>query len=276
MKTTLPLAFMFVCAAIATESGQARGGSSNYNYNSGSGSSSSSSSNSGSTADSETNTTSGTSNADAIPTGTLTASPGIVAVGAFPTLNWKINYPTTVEDVVDIEDDEIIPETKVTAQIRVLGAGVTSSYADGSNLRFVHTEGYYSYNGGNYERLFAGTNHDVNQNKVVWSGSVEPGCAMRFGGRYYFNNKWSNFYSSNDGTNNVRILKNGDSIPTTYNIATAPSLEDFIKPYLDAGGKVRIGPMDLIVMMELTHTKAQRNEVGYDLQDLVFLVTFKK
>ena len=53
---------------------------------------------------------------------------------------------------------------------------------------------------------------------------------------------------------------------------TAPSLESFIKPYLDANGKVKIGPMDVIVFMELTHTNV--NDPGYDLQDMVLLVTF--
>ena len=32
--------------------------------------------------------------------------------------------------------------------------------------------------------------------------------------------------------------------------------------------------MDVIVMMELTHTDAQSTQLGYDLQDLVLLVTF--
>lgn len=268
MKTTLPQAFLFMFAIVATEAGHAAG-SSYYNYSSGSTSS-------GSTSTTDSGSGDGSTTAEAIPTGTLTASPGIVSIGAFPTLNWKINYPTTVEDVVKIDHDEVIPRKRITAEIRVLGAGVTSSKSDGSNLKFVHTEGHYSYNGGSWQVLFAGTNPDVNQSKVVWSGTVEAGGVMRFGGRYWWNNKWSHFYSSNDGTTNVRVLKNGDSVPTTYDVATAPTLEDFIKPYLDAGGKVRIGPMDLIVMMELTHTENQRNNVGYDLQDMVFLVTFKQ
>lgn len=53
----------------------------------------------------------------------------------------------------------------------------------------------------------------------------------------------------------------------------APSLESFLRPYLDAGGRVNIGPMDVIVFMELTHT--DQADGGYDLQDMVLLVTFK-
>ena len=50
-------------------------------------------------------------------------------------------------------------------------------------------------------------------------------------------------------------------------------MEKFLKPYLDASKKVRIGPMDVIIFMELTHTSTA--DVGYDEQDLVLLVTFR-
>jgi hypothetical protein len=56
----------------------------------------------------------------------------------------------------------------------------------------------------------------------------------------------------------------------------APSLESFLRPYLDTTGKVKIGPMDVIVFMELTHSSGQKSESGYDLQDMVLLVTFRK
>jgi hypothetical protein len=38
---------------------------------------------------------------------------------------------------------------------------------------------------------------------------------------------------------------------------------------------VKIGPMDVIIFMELTHTDAQNNQMGYDCQDMVLLVTFQ-
>jgi len=196
-----------------------------------------------------------------IPTGNISASPGLVKVGTLPTLTWEIKYPSKVKDYVDIDyPGEVIPKQNLKAEIRVLGAGVTSSYADGSHLTFVHTEAYFSYNNSRWSKVFAGTNWDVRQGDVVESLTVKQNRSLRFGARYWFNNRWSNFYSSNDGTNNVRVLVNGDTPPTTYPLSTAPSLEDFIKPYLDSGGRVRIGPMDVIVMMELTHTDAQANQ----------------
>ena len=161
-------------------------------------------------------------------------------------------------------------------EVRVLGAGVTTSNSDGSNLSFVPTEAKISVAGGSYQRIFYGRNSDVDPTKVVYNTTVQPGQAVLFGGRYYYNNAWSTFYHSTSGTLNVRTLVNGQVPPTTYPLHTAPTLENFLKPYLDASGKVMIGPMDVIVFMELTHTDAQSTQQGYDLQDMVLLVTFKK
>jgi hypothetical protein len=209
------------------------------------------------------------------PVGTLSASSGLVRVGDFPTLKWNIIYPSTVKDHVDVDDNTVTPNKNLDVEVRVLGAGVTVSNSKGSNLTFVPTEALMSYAGGSYERIFFGTNDEVNPNEVVYSGKVKAGKPLRFGGRYYYNRKWGAYYNSESGTNNVRTLVNGDIPPTAYPLHTAPTLESFIKPYLDASGRVAIGPMDVIVFMELTHTDSQSKQTGYDLQDMVLLVTFK-
>lgn len=211
-----------------------------------------------------------------VPVGSLSASPGVVKSGSSAVLQWNITYPSTVADVVTVSPTTVTPKQSLDMEIRVLGAGVTSSSSNGSNLTFVPTEAQYSYNGSSYQRIFYGTNNDVDPNDVVYAAKVDANKPIRFGGRYYYNRQWSTLYTSSSGTNNVRTLVNGDAPPTTYPLHTAPTLESFLRPYLDASGKVKIGPMDVIVFMELTHTDAQKNEQGYDLQDMVLLVTFKK
>jgi hypothetical protein len=211
----------------------------------------------------------------AVPVGWLSASPGIVRAGTNPELKWGITLPASVTDVVTVTDNTVTPKEDLDMEIRVLGAGVTNSNSNGSNLTFVPTEAQFSYDGGSYQRIFYGTNHDVTPSKVVRSGVVLKGKSLRFGGRYYWSSKWSTLHTSTSGTRNVRTLINGRTPPTVYPLHTAPSLENFIKPYLDAGGKVKIGPMDVIVFMELTHTDAQMSHQGYDLQDMVLLVTFR-
>jgi hypothetical protein len=52
----------------------------------------------------------------------------------------------------------------------------------------------------------------------------------------------------------------------------APTIESFIRPYLSEDGKIKIGPRDVLYLMELTHTNP--NHSGFDLQDMALLVTF--
>lgn len=211
-----------------------------------------------------------------VPIGWLNTNSDLVRAGSNAGLKWSITYPSTVTDYVAVTvPSTVTPKQAIDVEVRVLGAGVTTSNSDGSNLTFVPTEACISVSGGDYQRIFYGTNPSVDPNKVVYSASLKASQALRFGGRYYYNKAWSTFYSSSSGTNNVRTLVNGQTPPTTYPLYTAPTLESFLKPYLDAAGKVKIGPMDVIVFMELTHTDAQANNQGYDLQDMVLLVTFK-
>lgn len=210
-----------------------------------------------------------------IPVGSLTAFPLIVQPGTRPNLTWNITYPSIVQDVVTVTQNTVTPKQSLYVDVRVLGAGVTVSQNNSTNFSFVPTEAQVSYNGGSYGRVFYGTNNNVNPNTIVYTRLVEVNKPLRFGGRYYYNSKWGPYFNSQSGTLNVRTLVNGQVPPTTYPLHTAPTLESFIRPYLDATGKVKIGPMDVIVFMELTHTDSQRNDQGYDLQDMVLLATFR-
>jgi hypothetical protein len=211
-----------------------------------------------------------------MPSGWLTAFPTIVQTGTKPTLTWGINYPSIVEDYIDIEGPSTIKTTEVLdCEIRILGAGVTVT-SNNNGFSFVPTEAQVSYDGGSYTRIFYGTNLNVNPNTVVWTRTNIPkNKRLRFGGRYYHNNKWGPYFNSQSGTQNVRSLVSGQVPPSNVPPYGAPSLESFLKPYLDSSGKVKIGPMDVIVFMELTHTDSQMSNSGYDLQDMVLLVTFK-
>ena len=212
-----------------------------------------------------------------IPVGTLSAVPIIVQPGTHPTLTWGISYPSIVQDYVTVTENTIeTKEESLDVEIRVIGAGVTVSQSGSSSYSFVPTQAQVSYDGGSYTQVFYGTNNNVKPNTPVYSKTNIPkNKKFRFGGRYKYNNQWGPYFNSQSGTNNVRTLVNGDVPPTTYPLHTAPTLESFIKPYLDPGGKVKIGPMDVIVFMELTHYDSQINDQGYDLQDMVLLVTFK-
>jgi len=209
-----------------------------------------------------------------IPVGSLDAYPTMVRTGAKPNLTWNITYPSVVKDYVDVDDGEVTPKTTLIAEVRVLGAGVT--VGQGDDIRFVPTRAEVQYNGGTYNEVFYGTNDDVVPSEIVWTRTVEDGKPLRFGGKYYYRDSWGPHYRSDDGTTNIRTLVNGDSPPSFKIIPGAPTLESFLRPYLDGSGRVKIGPMDVIVFMELTHGESQSDNVGYDFQDMVLLVTFKE
>lgn len=210
----------------------------------------------------------------AMPSGWLTAFPTIVQTGTKPTLTWGINYPSIVEDYVTITPPSTITaDEEVDCEIRILGAGVTANSSGSSNYTFVPTRAEVSYDGGTYTQIFYGTNLVVNPNQVVYTKTVAKNKKLRFGGKYYYNKSWGPYFNSQSSTPNVRSLVNGDVPPSNVPDYNAPSLESFLRPYLDPSGKVKIGPMDVIVFMELTHT--DQSDIGYDLQDMVLLVTFK-
>lgn len=209
------------------------------------------------------------------PVGWLTAYPTVVQTGTKPTLTWSITYPSVVKDYVEIIPPATVnPKEKLDVEIRVLGNGVTVSSSNSNNYSFVDAEAWLDFDGGGWDRIFYGDNHDVNPSNVVWSKkNVQAGETLKFGGRYYYDG-YGPFRHSTDGNQCVRTLVSGDTPPDVIPEYDAPSLEDFIKPYLGHDGKVNIGPMDVIVFMELTHSDSQQNDPGYDLQDMVLLVTF--
>ena len=236
--------------------------------------------------------------------GELTANPEIVRIGQAPTLTWKINYPSDIDDYIEIEDPSphgddgddgddggdggdsgtITPKIDLIAEVRILGQGVTVQ--NGNSFSFVTTEASMSIDSpSNFQRIFYDINPNVNPANIVglkavfgspYNGNlVLAGKSLRFGGRYNYANNWGTYYKSSSG-DNVRFLVNGATPPSNVPDYNAPSLESFLRPYLDANGKVKIGPMDVIVFMELTHSSGEKSSIGYDLQDMVLLVTFRK
>ncbi len=212
----------------------------------------------------------------AMPSGWLSAFPTVVQTGTHPTLTWGINFPSIVEDYITITlPSTITADEEVDCEVRVLGAGVTVTTNNNGGYSFVPTEAQVSYDGGSYIPIFYGTNLQVNPNTLVYSKTMAKNKKLRFGGRYKYNNNWGPYFNSSSGTQNIRTLVNGSIPPSNIPDYNAPSLEQFIKPYLTPDGKVKIGPMDAIVFMELTHQDNQMSNGGYDLQDMVLLVTFK-
>lgn len=209
-----------------------------------------------------------------MPGGWLTAFPTIVQTGTKPTLTWSITYPSSVVSYVTVDDSENVTTLdQLDVDIRVIGSGVTTGGCAGTNTNWVPAQALLSVNGGTFVSIFYGTNPEVNPNTLVWSKRVNAGTKFRFGGRYKMNGSWSTTYLANSVDNNIRVLKNGEIPPTAYALNTSGSRKSFMQPYLDGSGRIKIGPLDLIVMMELTQNDANINSPCYNLQDIVLLMT---
>lgn len=211
-----------------------------------------------------------------VPVGSLSANPTLVQVGVKPNLTWNITYPAVVKDIITVTPPgTLTPKQEVDMEVRVIGASVkvvwTNNWGQVTRWEWAPTEALVSIAGSSYSRIFYDTQNKVVASKVVYKKTVTVGQAINFGGRYNYDG-WSTFYSSTNSTKNVVALVNGDTPPTTTPMYQQPTIEDFIKPYLDGQGKVKIGPKDVIYLMELTHT--DKNNPGFDLQDLALLVTF--
>ncbi|MDF1740156.1 MAG: hypothetical protein P1U86_13420 [Verrucomicrobiales bacterium] len=206
-----------------------------------------------------------------IPVGTLSAYPTIVQAGTRPQLTWDIVIPETITEVLEVDPPgTITPKRDLIMDVKMLGCGVT--YYSGGRLYYVPAECQLSYNNRSYNRIFYGSNYDIDPSEVVFTQVVEEGKAINIGGRYYHDRSWGTWFSTTNHNYNVIALKAGDIPPTTTPMHQAPTIQAFISPYLDEDGRVDIGPRDIIYLMELTHTN--RNDDGWDLQDLAVLLTF--
>jgi hypothetical protein len=205
-----------------------------------------------------------------IPRGTLTVDSSLVRVGARSQLNWNIDYPSAIKDVVEIVPPYIIkPKTPLKMRVRVLGA----SFQQSATV-FLPVEVMWSKNNSSWSRLFYGRQTDVNPSKVLLETNVKGGDILNFGGRGYRDKSWLPLYNTSATTRNLVMLKNGDQVPATTPAFQQGLIESFLKPYLSSDKKsVKIGSRDLILLLELGQTDPRVS--GFDLQDLVMLVTFE-
>lgn len=213
-----------------------------------------------------------------IPVGSLSAFPTIVQAGTHPSLTWDITLPERVDDIVTIQaPGTLVPSRCLIMDVRVLGASVkrvfTNPQGKITRWEWVPTEAKMNYNGQGYSQFFYNTHDKVNPNAVLKTIVVEKNSTINFGARYVLSSgAWSTWYSSTSSPYNVIALKNGDTPPTTTPMYQQPTIESFILPYLDDQGKISLGARDVIYLMELTHT--DRNDAGFDLQDMALLITF--
>lgn len=244
-----------------------------------------------------------------IPVGTLSAYPTVVVTGTKPTLNWSIVYPSTLTDVAIVnppgtvivnqtvyvsvqpvctaEDGSCFDSLGVAEPVRPLAPalpGIEPAPTTVPTLMLCSTTPQppppapvdirVSVNGSAYDQLFYGTNADVNPAKRLFVKKLQSGQAVNFGGRYTKFGAWSPFYTTRSANLQVITLTNGSVIPTNSPLFQQAYLSPYLRPYLDASGKVSIGPMSALVMMELNETN--HTDSCFDYQDAILIITLSK
>ena len=210
-----------------------------------------------------------------IPVGNLDAFPTLVQTGTHPTLTWDIQYPESSPDilVVDPDDDTVIPLTDLCMEVRVLGA----SYQIGWKKRkpvwgWVQAEVRVGGSGAPWNRFFYDTQEHVKPSQTYIAGAVPTGQYIDVRARAYDGSGWKPWRTTGVITENVIALVNGQTPPSTIPAFSQGNIESFLQPYLDGGGRINIGPKDVIYLIELGQTDTTSS--GFDLQDLVLLVSF--
>jgi hypothetical protein len=210
-----------------------------------------------------------------IPVGSLSASPTVVQTGTKPILTWSISYPSQVRNVVTVGlNGTITPLTDLHIDLRVLGAQI----GDGSSWYMV--EAYRKLeNATSFTSFFIGKQTDVNPSTIYHTQLVRQARPIDIQGRVASNSSsnpsaWQTYFSTGTTTQNVRALVNGDTPPSYVPaFANQSTIKSTLGPYIDASGKIRIGPMDVIFIFELWGTAT--NQSYFDMQDLVVLSTFR-
>ncbi|MBB5353386.1 hypothetical protein HNR46_003643 [Haloferula luteola] len=210
-----------------------------------------------------------------LPTGSLDAFPTLVQTGTHPTLSWEIQYPESILDIIQIdpEDGSIVPLEDLCMEIRVLGA----SYQVGVDRKGRPVWGYVEAqarigSSGSFAQFFYDTQDDVKPSYLYGFASVPAMTRIDFRARCFNGGQWLPWRSTESASPNVVALINGDQPPSSVPAFSQGNIEDFLDPYLDEGGKVEIGPKDVIYLIELGQTDTTSS--GFDLQDIVLLVSF--
>ena len=210
-----------------------------------------------------------------IPVGALSAYPTIVQAGTHPVLTWGIDYPQVATDIVTIEDDNtVVVKEDVVMDVRIIGAAVqfgTDRYGRplwGTVDAQVKADGATSWT-----RVFYNTHPNVNPTQVVCTKAVRKGYPVDIRGRVSYNGTSYSYYATGTTTRNVIALVHGDYPPAYAPAYSQGSVKSFLQPYLDASGRISIGPKDVIYLFELYTSNT--SSPYFDMQDLVVLVTFR-
>ena len=220
----------------------------------------------------------------------MTAFPTMVQTGTKPTLTWSIMHPARIgsgqtgggnngggdgsqEMAVVNPPGTIIPTTDSYVTIQIIGTGPTNCQ-NGNSSTSPATDLRLSLNGAPYEQLFYGTQVNVDPSKKLFIKKVSAGQTIDLGGRFVIGTGWSPFFTTRSSNLQVIALVNGDYYPAKTKFQGQAAMAPYLKPYIDSSFKVNIGPLSVLLVMELAQTN--HSSPCFDYQDQVVLVTLSR
>ncbi|MBK1791573.1 hypothetical protein [Persicirhabdus sediminis] len=217
------------------------------------------------------------------PTGSLwvngSSSNSVVNENEHVSLSWEISYTITEDPgAVITAKDELVPAEKSTMEVWPIG----SAYWNGNlniNLKCrVDGQEFNLYSGKSKNFKPSGNSalftREVDENDVINFGMMGE---SRESGQYF---RWTGT-SRTEPAHSFIALKNGDTYPSASPMGSGGDVEAFLMPYFDEGTRtVVLGPKDVIFVVELDRVytyeqSGNASDKGYDMQDMVFLVTFR-
>jgi len=199
------------------------------------------------------------------PVGTLLVNPVAVQTGIKPNLDWDIEYPEIITDLVIINpDSSVVPKKKLRMDVRVVGA----AWSNGQSYFDVDS---YVRVSGQWIQLFYGKQYQINASSIRYSKVLNPGTRVDFAGRgNQGGNSWSSWMMTTTTNHNVKALTNGSSIPDYAPAYNQGNIAGFLTQFVDSTGRIILGPYDIIYLFDFN----PYGQSGFDLQDLVVVVTF--
>lgn len=209
----------------------------------------------------------------AIPIGTLTANTSLAKVGVSPTLTWNITYPQGITEVVTPgNDDTFTPKRQITMRVKIIGADYVYRYDSYGRPVYKPVQVEVRVAGGTWTRIFSNIHSNVNPSTVIYTRVVNANQKVEFRFRGSQNTGYSDWLNYRYGPDlMVAMMVHGDNPPSYAPYLSPNGVGSYITPYMANNGTMNLGPRDLIYLCELTNTST--SAAGFDLQDLVMLVT---
>ena len=189
----------------------------------------------------------------------------------------------------EIQNDNVVPSETFAAKATVLGAAISSSgnYDLPVTVKFKIDGDKYKPFGPFNKAVSGNVNDGQNPRDYIFPNLYPGGSAIKVVGRSWDkkswwddgsnNNDWKELMTVNseNGSQNVITLRDGDAVPNIQGFMNQSSIEDFVAPYINSEtNRITLNNNQSIYLFELGTTDL--NSPAADFQDLVVLMTLAK